>query len=123
MLVVRCALVALMMVGFCRAAAAQTVNQGQKIAWDHDGVGLAKFQTRIDNPDGWTDGGLAREYTIPALTPGAHTFAVRACNAQSQCSAEAALPFQMVAIIPIKPSNLRIVSPTPTATPATTKRR
>jgi hypothetical protein len=107
------------------AHAQTSVNQGQKIAWDHDMVGVEKFQTAIDTVESWTDSGRSLEYTIPALTPGLHTFAVRACNIEGRCSAAATLAFQMVAIVPAMPTQLRIVSPAPSplAAPSSTLTR
>ena len=100
--------------GFAQTAQAQAPpvgGPGQSFAWDHDGVGLDHFEVNIDFVPTWTNVQKSSVYPIPALSPGLHTFYVRACGTPGLgqiCSASANMQFTVIAVTPKLPTNIRI---------------
>lgn len=100
---------------FTISAQAQTPtgSPGQSIVWDHDGVNLDHFEVNFDFVETWTAiPGTQRNYRIPALAPGDHTFYVKACNIEiagkKTCSDAAPFKFAIIAIVPNQPFNVHI---------------
>jgi hypothetical protein len=103
------------------AAQAQTtipIPTTQKLAWDHSApASVTRFELNVDGGD-FTDVGKtacaapnAASFcaAVPALTQGAHSLVVRACNAAG-CSAASAPPYAVIAVvIPAAPVNVRLV--------------
>jgi hypothetical protein len=91
---------------FASAAFAQTAPV---LAWTHDGANLDHFTVTIDGQAPVSVGlptptnGLY-SWTLPALTPTAHTFVVTACNALGACASSA--PFSVA--VPNAPTGLRV---------------
>jgi hypothetical protein len=86
-----------------------------RLAWDHDGLNVATWELVIDanapvtvTPTALAPGQWAIPF--PALTPGAHTLVVRACNVAG-CTASD--PFAVTVVATPNPfpggGNLRIV--------------
>lgn len=115
-LIVGCLLVA-------QAAFAQVPAQpGQLFKWNQptaEVASVARFELKIDagtyvdaakvlSNDAATPTGMQTfSHVIPALTPGNHTFVVRACPTAGNCTADSA-PFAFSIIVISTPSGLRI---------------
>lgn len=91
---------------------AQTpVTGAERLAWEHDGVNVERFEASVD--DGayatvvTTQNGQTYAAPLPAMTPGLHTINVRACNLAG-CSAPLSVQVRVV-VIPAPISNLRVV--------------
>ena len=83
-----------------------------QLAFDHDGVDTERYELQIDG-GAWAvtpTTSAAGVYTLPmpALTPGAHTLAVRACG-PAGCSASSNAVTLWLVIIPAPPGQFRIV--------------
>lgn len=96
-------------------------TSGQGFAWDYSdaaiAAGVVRFELQLDGGT-WTSVGLAtvvetratdKTYRVamPALTPGPHTAAVRACNVDVCSEPTSLLSFKLV-VVPETPGNLRI---------------
>lgn len=94
---------------------------GQPLKWDQPTAQvsvIARFELKVD-AGAYVDAGktLANDastpvnmqtfsFPIPALTPGPHTFVVRACPSAGSCSPDS-LPFSGVVVLISAPSNVR----------------
>lgn len=91
--------------------AQQNVAGTERLAWSHDGVNVDRFELMVDAGAPATlvvtQTGTEYRAPLPALTPGDHTLAVRACNVAG-CSAPVSLQVRVV-VIPAPVTNLRIV--------------
>lgn len=83
-----------------------------KLAWDHDGINVDRFELKVDGtlsatiPFAFEQDGTY-ETPFPALTPGVHQLIVAACNIAGCADSD---PFLVrVVVVPAKPSNIRIV--------------
>lgn len=85
-----------------------------RLAWDHDGINVDRFELVIDGGVPVSLGKLSPvsgqqyETPFPALTPGPHAIVVRACNIAG-CSASTPFPVSVV-VVPTPPGTLRIVT-------------
>lgn len=115
-------LVLLCVVGFGAApAAAQTPapptvvsGDGARLGFDHDGVGVVRWEQRLDaaawevvTPTRVTPSGLLWRVPFPAMTPGPHVIAMRACYSAAIGCRESD-PFAITVVIAAAPSRLRI---------------
>jgi len=100
------------------------VNTGHFFAWDYLATELTagaveRFELQLDGGT-WVSAGMntatdastpAGHVTfrvpIPSMTPGTHSFAIRACNA-IMCGAETQGPGFTFTVVPSPPVNLRI---------------
>lgn len=117
----------LAILGGASAAQAQpTAQPGQLFKWDHptaEGPTIARFEVKIDAgsyvnagktaaSDAATPAGFTSySFVIPALTPGNHSYVVRACPTSGSCTADSA-SFAFGIIVVSVPTGLRI-SPAP----------
>ena len=108
-----------LVVAFAGLASAQTkvavpVPAATRIAWDHDGANVDRFELVADNGTPADLGIPAPDapgvYSVafPALVPGRHTLVVRACNIAG-CAASDPLVVDLVAV-PVPPGRLRLVT-------------
>lgn len=97
------------------ALAQQSVAGTERLGWTHDGVNVARFEATVDAaaPVTLTVTQAGTDYTapLPAMTPGTHTIAVRACNVAG-CGAPMTVTVRVV-VIPSAITNLRIVPGAP----------
>jgi len=107
--VIRLGLVLVLLAGVS-ASAQQPVAGTERLAWSHDGVNVSRFELAVDAsaPTVLVVTQTGTEYTapLPALTPGTHTLAVRACNVAG-CSAPLSISVRVV-VIPSAVTNLRV---------------
>ncbi len=104
---------------------AQNAVPGQSFGFDYSiqaftDAAVVRFEMQID-AGAWADiqvpptaddantatGAHTYKVSIPALTPGAHTVAFRACNASACSASSGAFNFTLIVFSP--PSNVRIV--------------
>lgn len=95
------------------AAAQEPVLPTSRLGFTHDAVDTDRYELRVDQGewvavDARADGDIFT-VAMPALTPGAHTLALRACGAAGCSISSAPLSVRMV-VVPSPPSELRIVS-------------
>lgn len=116
---IRRAICAVVLALVASAAYGQTpVLPGQKLAFDHDGVGVTRWEQRVDD-GAWVvvtpaRVGTTQEWRVPflPLTSGAHLVAMRACYTAELCS-DASVPLSVVSIVVVPPTGLRIVTDGP----------
>jgi hypothetical protein len=108
------ALVALL--GTTTVAAAQTAaTPSSALQWDHDGIDTSRYELQVDG-SAWVEVATStpapgvRSTPMPALTPGTHTLAVRACGLAGCSAPSGTLTVQMV-VVPSVPTGLRIGPP------------
>lgn len=93
------------------ALAQQPIAGTERLAWTHDGINVSRFEATVDAaaPVTLTVTQAGTDYTapLPAMTPGTHTIAVRACNVAG-CSAPLTIAVRVV-VVPSAPTNLRLV--------------
>jgi hypothetical protein len=109
------------------ALAQVPAQPGQLFKWDQPMTEVAsvdRFELKIDagtyvnagktlaNDSATPAGRQSFSFVIPALTPGNHTYVVRACPASGSCSPDSS-PFAFAIIVISQPSGLRIGSVTP----------
>lgn len=107
------ALLCLFLPALAHAQTDVTPGSNTKLAWDHDGVNVERFEIKVDGqvnstiPFAFEQDGTY-EAPFPALTPGIHQLIVAACNIAGCADSD---PFLVrVVVVPAKPSNLRIVT-------------
>lgn len=90
-----------------------TPGQNTRLAWDHDGVNVERFEIKADGalvatvPFVFQQNGTY-DAPFPALTPGNHSLVVAACNIAGCADSD---PFLVrVVVVPAKPINVRISS-------------
>lgn len=94
------------------AAAQEPVLPTSRLGFAHDGVDTDRYELRVDQGLWVTvevqeaDG--VYSVAMPALTPGEHTLALRACGAAGCSVSSTALAVRMV-VVPSPPTELRIV--------------
>ena len=101
------------------AVAQEPILPGQKLAFDHDGVGVVRWEQRVDT-GAWTEVvasrvGTTQEWRVPflPLASGPRSVAMRACYSADVCSVASA-PLAVVSIVVVAPTGLRIATePTP----------
>ena len=92
------------------ASAQQPVAGTERLAWNHDGINVSRFELAVDGgapvPVTVTMAGADYTAPLPAMTPGTHTLSVRACNVAG-CSAPLSISVRVV-VIPSPVTNLRV---------------
>lgn len=107
------ALVALLLAPVSAVAQPVPATPTSQLAFDHDGVDTAGYELQVDG-GAWTPVGVTVQQTgvrvmnLPALTPGPHTLAVRACGPGGCSGPSNALEVQLV-VVPSVPTQLRLV--------------
>ena len=85
-----------------------------QLAFDHDGVDTSGYELQVDG-GAWAPVGVTVQQTgvrvmnLPALTPGPHTLAVRACGPGGCSGPSNTLDVQLV-VVPSVPTQLRLVN-------------
>lgn len=99
---------AFVLVLFAAPALAQTpVTQSKRIAWDHPGTDVQKFQLGLDGVFTDIPGGVTpRDAALPAMTVGTHVLEVRACF-DIECATSDPLSVRLVLVE--APDNVRII--------------
>jgi hypothetical protein len=122
-------LVLLFVLGFSAVSSAQALDpMSQTLGFDYVAsdvtkFGIERFEMRLDSgswatavTSTFTDANTVsgsqsyRILNLPAMTPGSHVFAVRACGANNNCSAALSLAFDVQIVIP-PVQNLRVLPP------------
>ena len=92
------------------AFAQQPVAGTERLAWNHDGINVTRFELAVDAgaPSVLVVTQTGTEYTapLPAMTPGTHTLTLAACNVAG-CSLPLAITVRVV-VIPSPVTNLRV---------------
>jgi len=104
------ALVVLLLLLSTVASAQQPVAGTERLAWNHDGINVTRFELAVDGgapaPVTVTMAGVDYTAPLPALTPGTHTLTLAACNIAG-CSAPLSISVRVV-VIPSPVTNLRV---------------
>lgn len=95
------------------AVAQAPVLPTSRLGFSHDGVDTDRYELRVDG-GAWAtvetqEDGDIFTVAMPALTPGEHTLALRACGAAGCSASSAPLPIRVV-IVPSPPTDLKIVT-------------